>query len=180
MAHEAKLSLNVRPAVAGQTIDEGRLVRLAASGLHVDLLTALLAASGTTLNVYVAFAAPDNFARPTPATMYTAGQNSQYYETGTWGNFTETDTFYRAGLSTFENPVLASGYVMLAKKGGIYTVPSGCTTDESGLRTPGNLVKVSDDGTGRWAATTSESNAFAKVVDYDPSTALYTFETALL
>lgn len=180
MAHEAKLSLNVRPAVAGVSIDEGRLVRLAASGLHVDLLTALLAASGTRLNVYVAFAAPDNFARPTPGAMYLAGQNSQYYETSSWGNFTETDTFYRAGLSTFENPVIASGYVMLAKKGGIYTVPSGVTTDEANLRIPGNLVKVADDGTGRWAYTAVEAVAIGKVVDYDPSTALYTFETSLV
>lgn len=176
MAHVSKIDLHVRPSVAGESLPEGRLVRLIASGLHDDLPTARLAASGTRLNVYVAFAAPDNFARPTPSAMYTATRNANFYETSAWGNFTETDTFYRVGISTLEDPTMASGYVMLARRGGIYEVASGCVVTSSNLQVVGNLVKVSDDGTGRWEYTTVESSAIAKVVDWNPETQRYTFE----
>jgi hypothetical protein len=179
MAHESILSNTVNPAVAGVIIQEGRLVQLVASGLKADLPTALLAASGTRLNVFVAFAAPDNFSRPTPGALYSAGSTSQYYENGTWSNFTETDTFYRMGLSTLENPILASGYSLLAKLGGVYTVPSGCVIDSAALRVVGALAKVSDDGTGRFEVTTNETVVVARVRDFDPSLLNYTFETVL-
>lgn len=176
MAHEAKLSINVRPAVAGAIIQEGRLVNLTVSGVREDLPTAVLAVSGTRLNTYVAFAPPDNFGRPTPSTLYGATRTSTFYESSAWGNFTETDTFYRTGLSTLENPYMVSGYGLLAKSGGIYIVPSGCVVVSSNLKVVGNLAKVSDDGTGRFEYTTTESIAIAKVVDWDPSTENYTFE----
>lgn len=175
MAHEAKLSLFSVPSVAGETIEEGRLVRLVASGIRNDLAVAKLAASGTTINVYVAFAAPDNFSRPTPGQVYTAPSRTQWYESDSWGNPTQTDTWYFQGLSTFEAPIIASGYVMLAKREGTYTVTSGCVISSASIQTVGNLVKVADDGTGRWDVTTLEANAIGTVVDYDPALLTYTF-----
>lgn len=176
MAHEARLALLVRPAVAGVTIREGQLIRLTASGLKDDLPTALLATSGIRLNVYVAMAAPDNFARPTPGAMYRAGRTGTFYENGNWQDFQETDTFYYQGLSTYAEPTLVSGYLVRACRDGIFTVPSGVTTDNASLRTVGNLVKVADDNTGRWDYTADESVAIAKVVDWEPSLGNYTFE----
>ena len=176
MAHEAKLSLNVRPAIAQSLIQEGRLVSLIASGVRDDLPSAVLATSGVRLNTYVAFIPPDNFSRPTPSTLFTAPRTSTFYETGTWGNFVETDTFYRVGPSTLENPFLTSGWGLLAKDKGVYTVPSGCVVTSASLKIAGTLVKVSDDNTGRWEATLLESVAIGKVVDWEPSLDLYTFE----
>lgn len=179
MAHEAKLSLYSVPAVAGQAIEEGRLVRLTASGLRNDLPTALPAASGTTINVYVAFAPPDNFSRPTPGSVYTAAPTSYWLENQvagpSWGNQTQTDTWFFQGLSTFEAPLLGSGYLVLAKREGVYTVTSGCVVAGSNIQVVGNLVKVADDGTGRWDSTTVESSAIGTVVDYDPALNTYTF-----
>lgn len=180
MAHEAKLSLVAKPAVAGQSIEEGRLVSLTSSGLHEDLPTALYAASGTSLNVFVAFQPSDNFSRPTPASMFTALRTSQFYETNPWQNAQENGPFYWAGPSTFDDPTLASGYSLLAKLGGIYTVASGCVVDSANIRVVGNLVKVADDGTGRWAYTASETGAIGRVVDWNPDLWLYTFETIRL
>lgn len=180
MAHESKLSLTSKPAVAGVAIQEGRLVQIVASGLKQDLPTALLATSGVYLDIYVAFVPPDDFSRPTPASMYTAGSPSTFYENGAWGNFLETDTFYRTGLSTLENPVLASGYGLLAKSYGIYIVPSGCVVASADLQVVGTLVKVSDDNTGRWQTAANQANpqlgAIGRVVDYDPALQNYTFE----
>lgn len=177
MAHVAKMDLHVRPALAGTTIEEGRLVRLTASGLRNDLPTALFAASGTHLNVYVAFFPPDNFSRPTPDFMYTAPwYTSQSILTGTWGNDEQTGTFYSEGLSIRNAPVMTSGMFLQARRGGIYHVTSGCVVDSANIKVVGNLVKVSDDGTGRWEYTASESAAIGKVVDYNPEGTLYTFE----
>ena len=176
MAHVSKMDLHVRPALAGTTIQEGRLVRLVASGLRNDLPTALLAASGTHLNVYVAFVPPDDFSRPTPDFMYTAPWYNTLSETGTWGLNEQTATFRYEGLSTYENPTMVSGMFLQARRGGIYQVPSGCVVDSASIKVVGNLVKVSDDGTGRWEVTTSESSAIGKVVDYNPEDTSYTFE----
>jgi hypothetical protein len=176
MAHVAKLSLHVRPAVTGEQIQEGRLVRLTASGLRRDLPTALLAASGVHLNVYVAFAPPDDFARPTDTNMYTAPWYSVMKESDAWGVNKQAGTFLYEGLSLQDNPIMGSGYLVQAHKGGIYHVPSGCVVDSTEIKVVGNLVKVSDDGTGRWEYTASEAAAIGKVVDYNPEGTLYTFE----
>jgi hypothetical protein len=176
MAHVAKLDGLVRPSVAGESIQEGRLVRLVASGLRNDLPTALLATSGTTMNVYVAFVPPDNFARPTPDFMYTAPWYNTLQETGTWGNNEQTATFRYEGLSVYENPTAVSGMYLQARRGGIYHVPSGCVVVSANLKVVGNLAKVSDDGTGRFEYTSSETGAVAKVVDYNPENENYTFE----
>jgi hypothetical protein len=127
--------------------------------------------------VYVAFAPEDSFARPTPASVYAAGWKTTIYgdTSSNWGNFVETDTMYRVGLSTLENPFLPSGYVVKALKGSTVTVPSGCVVDSVQVRVVGNFVKVADDGTGRWEYTASQTAAIGEVVDYDPSTNYYTF-----
>lgn len=176
MAYIARLSRLAKGAVAGQTIQEGRLVSLTSSGLYNDLPTALLAASGVYKNVYVAIVPPDNFARPTPAVMYTARDRDVIYESTGWSNAPETGPFYHEGLSTLENPFLASGYILQAHTGVTVTVPSGCTVPTSNLQVVGNLVKVSDDGTGRFEYTTNQAIAIGVVEDYDPALQTYTFE----
>ena len=178
MAHVNTASRWIRPAVAGELIQEGRLVRLAASGVHNDLAVAMLAASGTSKNVYVAFVPPDNFPRPTPVQFYNnpAGIVT-LNETGTFGDFVEANTtFYHAGLSTLENPFMPSGYLLQAHQDTIVSVPSGCIVANASLKTVGSLAKVSDDGTGRFELTTNDAVAVAKVVDWNPSTDMYTFE----
>jgi len=179
MAHIARLSESVRGAVAGELIQEGRLVRLTVSGVRNDLPVAMLAASGTTRNVYIAMVPPDDFARPTPATMYSAGFSTTLRESGSWGDFVETNTFYRVGLSTLENPFMPSGYLLQAHRETVVTVPSGCVVANASLKTVGSLAKVSDDGTGRFEYTTSDSVAVARVVDWEPSLDQYTFEFGL-
>lgn len=176
MAHVSKMDLHVRPTVAGTSIQEGRLVRIVASGLRSDLPTALLASSGTILNVYVAFVPPDDFSRPTPDFMYTAPWYNTLSESSGWGLNEQTATYRYEGLSIYENPTATSGMLLQARKGGEYEVPSGCVVPSANLKVVGNLVKVSDDGTGRWEYTASESVAIGKVVDYNPEKESYTFE----
>lgn len=177
MAYVNQASKWVKPAVSGELIQEGRLVRLAASGVHNDLEVALLAASGTTKNVYVAFVPPDNFPRPTPSDFYNNPQSIvTLNELGTFGDFTETKTFYHVGLSTLENPFMPSGYLLQAHRDTTVTVPSGCVIDTANLRINGALAKVSDDGTGRFQLTTVDLTAVARTVDWNPATLEYTFE----
>lgn len=177
MAHVNTLSRHIRPAVAGELIQEGRLVRLAASGVKDDLPVAMLAASGTTKNVYVAMVPPDNFPRPTPSDMYLARNLDTLSESASlFSDFTEASTWYRVGLSTLENPFMPSGYLLQAHTDTIVTVPSGCLVSVTNLKTVGALAKVSDDGTGRFEYTTSDLVAVAKVVDWEPSANEFTFE----
>ena len=177
MAHEARLSVTVKPAVVGEAnLQEGRLIRLTVSGVRDDLPVARFASSGTTINVYVAFVPPDTFSRPTPSQNYIAPRLATFYEGNAWGDNVETGTFYNVGASTLEDPVAVSGWGILAKLGGAYHVSSGCVVDSANIKIVGNLVKVSDDNTGRWEYTASESAAIGRVIDYDTA-GIYTFET---
>lgn len=176
MAHISKMSSHIRAAVAGATIPEGALVQLTNIGVRGDLPVALPAASGTTKNVYVAMVPPDNFSRPTPSQFYTAPFLAVQKESGPWSDNTETGTFYNVGLSTLENPTMASGYLLQAHKATIVHVPSGLMVANNGLKVVGALVKVADDGSGKYALTTLEAAAVGRIVEYDSSIEQYTVE----
>lgn len=173
MAHVAKNDLHVRASIAGTDIREGTLVRLTASGTS-DLPIALPAASSTHLNVYVAFFAPDDFARPTSADMYKASWYS-VLDQSSW-NEGVTGTRYPLGPSITENPLIASGYKMLARKGGIYQVNADVVVDNALAKIGGNLVKVASDGSGKWEYSATEADAIGKVVEFDSALGVYTFE----
>ena len=138
----------------------------------------MLAASGTTKNVYVAMVPPDTFSRPTPDFMYLARNLDTMAESASlFGDYVDpAATWYRVGLSTLENPFAPSGYLLQAHQDTIVSVPSGCIVASANLKIVGNLAKVSDDGTGRFEYTTTDSVAVAKVVDWNPEMDLYTFE----
>lgn len=172
MAHVSRLSDYVHQGVAQDEILEGKLVSATASGgirSYSNLPNVTLAASGTTYPVFIAFAAPDNFDRPVNSLQYTA----TYYTTiradvnTGWGDPSDTYTYYRVGLSNLEAPTLTSGMFVQLHAGGSYTLTSGCWIANSNLQTRGALVKVADDGTGRFEYTTSNSVAIGFVEEYD-------------
>lgn len=174
MAHVAKNDLHVRPAVAGADIVEGLLVRLTASGAS-DLPIALPAASTSHLNVYVAFFPPDNFSRPTPVGMYKANWYGVSDSNTGWSTQIN-ESQYLVGPSVTENPVVASGMKLQARRGGIYHVANGVVVESASAKVVGNLVKVAADGSGKWEYTATEADAIGKVVDYSPEAGVYTFE----
>jgi hypothetical protein len=169
MAHEARLSNYVGQGVAQDTILEGKLVVATTSGIRAELPNVRLAASGVTRPVYVAFAAPDNFPRPVNSLQYTAGNLTTFrgdVNTG-WADPVDQYTMYRVGLASLENPVLTSGMLVQLHRDGTYTLPSGCWVDVAGIKVREALVKVADDGTGRFQLTTVNSSAVGWVEEYD-------------
>jgi len=173
LAHESRLSDYAGQGVVYESagILEGCLVTATVSGGRVgsDLPNVVLAASGVVYPVYVAFAAPDNFPRPVNSLNYTANFQTTIrsdINTG-WGNPIDTFTMYREGISSLEAPVLASGMLVRILRGGTYTLTSGCWVDSSAIKVNQALVKVADDGTGRFDVTTSQANAVGFVEVYD-------------
>src|SRR6185436_19804920 len=154
-------------AVAGQSITEGCLVELSASGLHKDLPTAMLAASGA-LNVFVAIVPPDNFPRPTFESMfqYPDYPGSVISPLQASPNLYWSERQYRVGPSLFEEPVALSGWKLQLHKGGAYTVTSGCFIDTANIRLAGKLVRPAGDGTGRFEYTATAAQAIGYVREY--------------
>ena len=174
MSYVSRQSDFVMGGVAQDTILEGKLVVASTSGVlsASSLPNVRLAASGTVYPVYVAIVPPDNFVRPTNSAMYTAGYNAVVradVNTG-WGNpIDENYTFYRQGKSTLEAPALASGELVQCHRGGTYTLTSGAWIDVAGIKVNQALVKVADDGTGRFQLTTLQADAIGFVEQYDGS-----------
>jgi len=169
MAHVSRLSDYVEQGVAQDTILEGRLVTTTISGIRGSLPNVRLAASGTIRPVFMAFVPPDNFARPTNALQYTAG-NLQVIRgdvnTG-WTDPVDSYTMYRQGLSTLEAPVSTSGMLVQLHRHGTYTVTSGCWVPNASLLVNNALFRVATDGTGRLEFTTDNSVAVGWVEEYD-------------
>lgn len=172
MGHISRLSDYVRGAVAVADIVEGRFISLAQSGVRLgsELPQANLTASGVTYPVYVAFSAPDNFARPTNLLQYRATWQTTingWSNTG-WEQPIKTYTQYMQGMSTLEEPTIPSGVLIQAHQGGTYTLYSGAFIASASWANE-SLVKVADDGTGRAQYTTVLASAVAKVEEYDAS-----------
>jgi len=144
----------VTGAVLGENITEGCAVQISASGLHYDLPTAMLAASGAT-NVFVALATPDQFSRPTfkgffnrnSQTVYTDNEslyttNSQQYliESGQRG------AQYLVGPSLLEAPTLYSGWMVQLHQGGAYSLTTHNYVDSAAIHVVGQKVQVGANG----------------------------------
>ena len=170
MAFVSRLSDYVAQGVAGTTILEGLLVTTTVSGVRGTLPNVQLAASGTIRPVFVAFVPPDNFARPVNSLQYTATDLAVLRsDINTGWNLTQTDqyTMHRIGLSNLEAPTAVSGMLVQLHRKGTYTLTSGNWIASDSLKVAGALVKVADDGTGKFALTTDQSVAVGFVEEYD-------------
>ncbi len=135
--------------VAGETIAEGRIVTVNASGVHRDLPVAMLAASGTTENVYMAFAVPDQFPRPTPEGMFLFNDTMTLNRRSTTLHDMSTD--YEAGWligpSVLPSPTLISGWLLAGHRGGFYKLLSGeYNAADVRIKTNGARVRVGAAG----------------------------------
>lgn len=170
MAFVSRLSDYVGQGVAAQEIAEGMLVTTTISGTRGNLPNVVVAASGTVRPVFVAFVPPDNFARPVNSLQYTATELAVLrsdLNTGWNLNQTDTYTMYRIGLSNLEAPTLVSGMLVQLHRQGTYTLTSGNFISSAQIKVNGALVKVADDGTGKFAYTTNNSVAVGFVEEYD-------------
>ncbi len=148
MAHVSILD-DAIGGVAGESIVEGRIVTINASGLHRDLPTVLLAASGTLKDVYMAFAVPDQFPRPTPAGAFLHTDNTSINPRNSTDRFLTTDyeTAWLIGPSVLPRPTIASGWKMALHRGGYYKLLSGeYNNDDSRIRGNGAKVRVGANG----------------------------------
>lgn len=175
--HVAFRSSTIRGAITAADIVEGLAVTLTNSGtvngFQTDLPNVALADSGVT-RVYVLEAAPDNFPRPVDRRQYRAGWYVHLdRDEADFNEPLETITRYNIGIANLYNPTVPSGFLVLAHRGGTYTVPSDCFVESANIKIPGNYVEVGDGG--KWQYTASESSAVGEVVRYDDSTDELTF-----
>lgn len=148
MAHVSILD-DAIGGVCGETIAEGRLVTINASGVHRDLPVAMLAASGTTTEVYMAFAVPDQFPRPTPVGMflYPDTMTLNRRNTSLYDQTTDYENAWLIGPSVLPSPTLVSGNLVAMHRGGYYKLLSGEYNDtDARIRTNGAKVRVGAGG----------------------------------
>lgn len=167
MAYVARLSDLVRGGVAGANLQEGLAVRLTQSGLHADLPVFELANAGEVGNVFILFAAVDNFERPTDAGMYTANwyTTENRFDNASYTDPIETRTVYKVGMSVLWNPTIPEGALAQGHRGGTYAVPSGAFVDSVNIRVPGNKIAVGADG--KWTYVATETTAVGYVEEFN-------------
>jgi hypothetical protein len=159
MAWQSVQSVFVTQGIAGESMGEGLAVKLAASGLHNDVPTALLATVGD-VDVFCVLATPDNFPRPTPSDLFSYTSQSTFPRASTITedqNLIQSRTWYHVGPSMLGNPTLASGWKVQLHKGGAYHVPSGRFVDTATIRNAGAHVKVASGGLWTYAAANDAS-----------------------
>jgi hypothetical protein len=164
MAHVSILDDAVG-AVAGESIPEGRIVTINASGVHRDLPVAMLAASGTTTNIFMAFAVPDQFPRPTPAGMFLFNDTTSLNPRDTTLHSLTTDfeTAYLIGPSVLSSPTMISGWLVALHRGGYYKLLSGeYNAVDSRIRTNGAKVRVGANGMVEYDAGGTQSIGFVR------------------
>lgn len=166
MAFQTRLSDVVIGGVVGESIQEGRAVKMTNSGIHQDLPILMLADTDSMAGVFCLLAVPDQFSRPTRADLYKAPWYTTQPKTTGYLDPTDAYTMYRVGKSVLWNPTITSGELGQAHRGGSYAVQSGAYVMSAGIRVPGSLVKVT---TGRWDTTTDETKAVGRVDKYDPT-----------
>ena len=148
MAFVSMGSTHVTGAVAGQDITEGYCVELSVSGIHADLPTALVAASGAK-NVFIAIMSPDQFPRPTPAGMFARPWNSSINPRNATEFLIDSGQrgpYYLISPSLLTAPVIASGWMLQCHKGGAYTLQAGAFHDSASIRSAGATVCVGASG----------------------------------
>lgn len=151
----------VTGGVLGQDITEGCAVQIQASGLHYDLPTVMLAASGAR-NVFVALATPDQFARPTWKGFFNRNSQTVFLNNDALYN-TNLQPFlidsgqrgpaYLVGPSLMDEPLLYSGWMVQLHQGGAYTLTSGNFVDSTAIRQTGQTVQVGSNGKFQAAAS---------------------------
>ena len=144
----------VTGGVLGQDLTEGVAVQISASGLHYDLPTVLLAASGST-NVFVVLATPDQFARPTMKGFFNHNSQTVFltneapYTTGLQPYLIESGQHgaqYLVGPSLLNEPLLYSGWMVQLHQGGAYTLTANNFVDSPAIRQIGAKVQVGANG----------------------------------
>jgi len=159
MAHVSIGSKLVLGAVATQNIPEGRFVVLGASGVHRDLPGAAIASTGTTKNVFVAFASVDRLPRPTPVGMFMYDDTTMAADIDP-RNATEkfyTHNYENAmfiGPSAMPQPTLLSGWKITAHRGGAYQLYSGGYVDSANIKIVGSQIKVGASGMAEYTSST--------------------------
>jgi hypothetical protein len=173
MAYEARLSDYARGGLMGADLQEGVPVTFTQSGTTNELPVIVGASVGMVNNVGVLLKGPDDFPRPTDASMYTASRLAQIDPGSGYGDPVYTTTQYQVGKSTLWNPTLVSGELGILKRGGTYAVPSGAFIDSADIRVPGAMVKV---GAGtKWDVTTSQTDAVGIVEEYNTVNSVLVF-----
>lgn len=153
----------VTGGVLGQNIVEGCAVSISASGLHYDLPTVMLAASGAT-NVFVALATPDQFPRPTWQGFFSRNSqttfltNEAQYQTGLQPYLIESGQrgpAYLVGPSLLDEPTLYSGWMVQLHQGGAYTLTANNFVDSAAIRNVGAKVQVGANGKFQYHASSN-------------------------
>lgn len=175
MAYIARLPDYARGGVVGEAMTEGMAVKMTTSGTGVrNELPVLMKASQNNVNtIGIVIVPPDNFARPTISTMYTAGNRQTLNPNTGYGDPVHAWTLYNVGKSTLWNPTLASGELGIMMRGGTFAVPSGCYIMSANIQIPGSMVRV---GTGAlWEYTATEAEAVGVVEEFSAANQVLVF-----
>jgi hypothetical protein len=155
MAFVAMQSTHITGGVAGENLIEGLAVTMSASGLHNDLPTVMIAASGSK-NVFIAMVPPDQYPRPTPQGMF----SRNYFNKIDPRNAAEflidsgqNGPYYLVGPSLLNQPTVLSGWMVQLHKGGAYHLTPACFVDSADIRNAGATVCVTTGG--KFAYSTS-------------------------
>lgn len=169
MAHVSILG-EALGAVVGATMKEGAIVTLSASGLHRDLPTAVIAASGTTGNVFMVFAVPDQLPRPTPIGMFQYNDTMRLPrgpEGATEQTYThDSENAWLIGPSVLPTVTIASGWKVALHRGGFYKLLSGEYNASDGIKVPGAKIRIGASGLVEYDA--SGANAIGYVREFLP------------
>lgn len=168
MAYVARLADYNIGGVVGEVMPEGTPVIITASGAaDNELPTFMKAGAGVVNNVGIIIKNPDDFPRPTPEGMYTAGRLVKLSDV--FNEPITSGTFYKVGRSTLRNPELISGELASFQRGGTFAVVASTFIDTPQIRTQGTKIKV---GAGaKWEATSSETDAVGISEGYAKETA---------
>lgn len=166
MAHVSILG-DAQGVVANANIPEGTFVVINASGVHGDLPVVSVAASGTVTDVYVLFATPDYFPRPTPNGMFSYPDTTSTDPRNATDHFKTTDfeTAWLIGPSVLPAPTVASGWKGAAHRGGYYRLEPGQFNDSAQIRVNGAKIMVGASGL---AAYTASTGAIGSVREWNP------------
>lgn len=167
MAYVAMQSTHVTGGVANESIPEGRVVTMAASGVYAELPVVSLAAANAPV-VFMAIVPPDpvDFPRPTAAKYYVLNPiiayntNTKMAEGALDMTVESGQTLAQFGIqyniapSLLMNPIAYSGMVVQLHRGGVYRISAGNFLDNAAVKVPGARVGSIGSGVLGTTATT--------------------------
>lgn len=150
-------TLKSAQGIASASIVEGKAVRLSASGQRNDLPTAVLASANDVEGVYIAFFPVDDFARPTPRSLYTAPGFVKRLDlnVNSYGDPVENQTWDRIPRSMWREPTVLSGELVALHRGRV-GLTAGAFHDSAGIKFPGAKIRVGASGMFQETATAAE------------------------